>query len=107
MRPYFKCHRTLTSTNNQSLPRRLAQISRIRAGEQHSPVLRVMLAFVAIRNEGTHLGLLQFDHPKIIELIGVTTHPHFRHNISIGIVEHGGGVAFECDLDGCHGLEIA
>ena len=34
---------------------------------------------------------------------GVTTHPNFRHNISIGMVEHGGGVAFECDLDGCHG----
>ena len=45
----------------------------------------------------------------------VTTPPDFRNTISIGVVEHGGGVAFEGDFDGgqgavalCgHGLEIA
>ena len=69
LNPYFNRHRKLTNTNNQSLPQRLAQISRIRTGGQHSPVLRAMLAFIAIRNEGTHLGLLQFDYPRVVELI--------------------------------------
>ena len=70
LRPHFIRRKKLTRTNNQSLPRRLAQISRIRASGQHSAILRMVLAFIAIRNEGTHLGLLQFDHPKVIELIG-------------------------------------
>ena len=69
LKPYFVRYKNLASTKNQSMPQRLAQISRIRAGGQYSPVLRAMLAFMAIRNEGTHLGLLRFDHPKVLELI--------------------------------------
>lgn len=69
LNPHFNRYRKLVSTATQSMPRRLAQISRIRAGGQHNPVLRAMLAFMVIRNEGAHLGLLRFTQPKVIELI--------------------------------------
>ena len=36
-------------------------------------VLRVVLAFIAIRNEGVHLGLLKLDHPTAIKLIPTLT----------------------------------
>lgn len=61
----------LANTSNQSLLQRLAQIERIRAGGQYSPVLRAMLSFMAIRNEGAHLGLLHFNHARTIEMIRV------------------------------------
>lgn len=61
----------LANTNNQSLPQRLAQIERVRAGGSHSPVLRAMLSFMAVRNEGAHLGLLHFDEVRIIEMIRI------------------------------------
>ena len=67
--PYFKRYRKLVNTATQSMPQRLAQISRVRAGGQHAPILRAMLAFMVIRNEGVHLGLLRFAHPAVIELI--------------------------------------
>jgi len=61
----------LANTSNQSLPQRLAQIERIRASGQHSPVLRAMLSFMAIRNEGAHLGLLQFSQARTFKMIRV------------------------------------
>ncbi len=61
----------LANTSNQSLSQRLAQIDRIRAGGSHSPVLRSMLSFMAIRNEGTHLGLIHLDKPRIVEMIRI------------------------------------
>ena len=70
MRPHFKRRKKPTNTSSQSLPQRLAQIFQIRAGKQLGPVLRAVLAFIAICNEKTHLGLLQFDQPRVIELIG-------------------------------------
>jgi hypothetical protein len=63
--------RKLTNTGKQSLPRRLAQIGRIRAEGAHNPVLRALLSLLAIRNEGAHLGLRHFDHVKVIEMIGI------------------------------------
>lgn len=61
----------LTNTSRHSLPQRLSQISRIRAGGPHSPVLRALLSFMVIRNEGAHLGLLRFDHSKVIDMIRI------------------------------------
>jgi hypothetical protein len=61
----------LANTSRQSLPQRLAQIARIKTGGPHNPVLRAMLSFMAIRNEGAHLGLLRFEHLKAIEMIRV------------------------------------
>lgn len=61
----------LANTSAQSLLQRLAQIERIRAGGPHSPVLRAMLSFMTIRNEGAHLGLLHFDRARIIEMIRI------------------------------------
>lgn len=59
----------LTSTNKQTLPQRLSQIKRVKAGGTYSPVIRTLLAFMVIRNEGAHLGLLRFDHGEVIEMI--------------------------------------
>ncbi|WP_150121400.1 hypothetical protein [Sulfitobacter sp. HI0023] len=67
----FDRYYALTNTNRQSLPRRLAQIARINAGGPHSPVLRALLSLWVIRNEGAHLGLLQFDPARIVEMIRI------------------------------------
>ena len=61
----------LTKTNQQSLPRRLAQIARISRCGPYSPVLRALLSLMAIRNEGAHLGLLRFDHGRVIDMIRI------------------------------------
>ena len=61
----------LANTTKQSLPQRLAQIAQIKAGGPHSLVLRTLLSFMVIRNEGAHLGLLRFDHPKVVDMIRV------------------------------------
>ena len=70
MRPHVKRRKKLTNTNSQSLPQKLARIFQTLAGKQLGPVLRAALAFIAIRNEETHLGPLQFGQPRVIELIG-------------------------------------
>ena len=63
--------RKLTNTGSQSLPRRLAQIRRIKAAGAHTPILCALLSLLAIRNEGAHLGLRHFDHVKVIEMIRI------------------------------------
>ena len=64
-------YKNLRSTNSQTLPQRLAQIARIKRHGAISPVLRIMLSFIVIRNEGAHLGLLRFDHAKVIDLLRI------------------------------------
>ena len=61
----------LANTGNQTLLQRLKQIRSVKAGGPHNPVLRIMLSFMAIRNEGIHLGLLQFDHIRMMEMIRI------------------------------------
>ena len=67
----LKRFRKLANTSKQSLPRRLSQIARIKVGGAYNPVLRALLSFMVIRNEGAHLGLLTFDHAKVIEMIRI------------------------------------
>ena len=57
--PCFDRCKNVVHTKSRSMPQRSVQISRMRAGRQHCPVLRAMLAFMAIRNEGTHFGPLK------------------------------------------------
>ena len=71
LEPLFGRYHKLTNTNEQSLPCRLAQIARITSGGPHNPVLRTLLSFWVIRNEGTHLGLLHLDQRKIIDMIRI------------------------------------
>lgn len=68
---FLSRYKNLRSTNNQSLPRRLAQIARIKSHRAISPVIRIMLSFIVIRNEGAHLGLLRFDHAKVIDMMRI------------------------------------
>lgn len=64
-------YKGLTNTNKSTLKRRLAQIDRIRHGGSVSPMLRALLKLLAIRNEGSHLGLNQFDRVAILEMLEV------------------------------------
>lgn len=74
--PKQKTHfKHLASTSKQSLPQRLSQIARIKAGGAYSPVLRTLLSFMVIRNEGAHLGLLRFDHGEVIDMIRIFPWP--------------------------------
>jgi hypothetical protein len=59
----------LTNTNNSTLKRRLAQIDQIKRGVNLAPVLRVLLKLVVIRNEGSHLGLTNFNRSEIYTLL--------------------------------------
>ncbi|PQA89240.1 hypothetical protein CW354_04705 [Marinicaulis flavus] len=66
---YLSKHRSLMRTEHQTLRQRLAQIARLKSSAgAHTPVLRYLLALVAIRNEGSHLGLLRFDRIETMEL---------------------------------------
>jgi len=67
--PLLKDFKHLTHTNNSTLRRRIAQIDRIRRGGALSPVLRLLLKLIVIRNEGTHLGLAGFDRAGIYDLL--------------------------------------
>lgn len=67
--PLFDDFGKLANTKTQSMSQRLSQIARIKKGGAYSPVLRAMLSLMVIRNEGAHLGLLKFDHAKVIEMI--------------------------------------
>ena len=69
--PMFARYNRLTNTTTQSLSRRLSQIERIRAGGPHNQILRALLSLSVIRNEGAHLGLIQFDQIRIKEMIRV------------------------------------
>ena len=71
LNPLFDRFGNLANTKTQSLSRRLAQIARITGRGPYSPVLRVMLSLMAIRNEGAHLGLLHFDHVRVIDMIRI------------------------------------
>ena len=68
---FFDRYYKLTSTNKQSLSQRLAQIARIKAGGPYNLAVRTLLSLWVIRNEGAHLGLLNFDQVKIIEMIRI------------------------------------
>lgn len=59
----------LTNTNKQSLQRRLAQIDRIKAGGPYNSIVRIMLSFMAIRNEGTHIGLIHLGRVSTVKMI--------------------------------------
>lgn len=62
---HFTKHRELMKTVKQSLQQRLSQIARIKkSGGNHVEILKALLSLVAIRNEGTHIGLLSFDHAE-------------------------------------------
>ena len=66
----FRRFKNLTQTREQSVAQRLAQIDRIRrSGGNYAPVIRVLLKLLAIRNEGSHLGLLRYDRVKIIRMV--------------------------------------
>jgi hypothetical protein len=61
----------LAQTNKHSLAQRLGHIGQVKAGGDYCPVLRTLLSFMAIRNEGAHLGLLRFDHARVIDMIRI------------------------------------
>ncbi len=61
--------RELTRTNKSTLKRQLARINRIKEGGPHAPVLRIFLRLIVIRNEGSHLGLRDFDRKAIYALL--------------------------------------
>ncbi len=69
--PLFTRYGKLVDTGKSTLPSRLAQIARIKAGGAYNPVVRALLSFWVIRNEGAHLGLLRFDHNKVIDMIRI------------------------------------
>ena len=68
---FFDRYYKLTSTNKQSLSQRLAQIARIKAGGPYNLAVRTLLSIWDIRYEGAHLGLLNLDQVKIIEMIRI------------------------------------
>lgn len=62
-------HWKLTGTKKSTLRKRIAQIDRLKKGGTEAPVVRALLKFVVIRNEGSHLGLIGFDRQEIYELL--------------------------------------
>jgi hypothetical protein len=62
-------HGNLTNTKKTTLKKRIAQIGRLKKGGAHAPVLRAILNLVAIRNEGSHLGLASLNRETIYELL--------------------------------------
>lgn len=62
-------HQRLTSTGQQSLAQRRAQIQRLRRGGNYASVVRSVLDLWVIRNEGAHLGLLRYERAEIVGMI--------------------------------------
>lgn len=59
----------LTRTKGSTLKRRLSQIDRIKRGGPGIPVLRTLLKLLVIRNEGSHLGLNEFNWIAISKML--------------------------------------